>query len=71
MSASDQKTVWSGGEAYEPYVGRWSRLVAKEFVSWLHALPSSRWVDVGCVTGVLARMIVEHAEPCEVHGRPL
>ena len=25
--AEDQQSVWSGGEAYEPYVGRWSRLV--------------------------------------------
>ena len=26
--------VWAGGDAYEAYVGRWSRMVAAEFV-WL------------------------------------
>jgi len=27
--------VWAVGSAYEPYVGRWSRLVAPEFLDWL------------------------------------
>ena len=26
--------VWESGEEYEPYVGRWSRLVAREFLAW-------------------------------------
>jgi hypothetical protein len=26
---------WAAGDAYEPYVGRWSRLVAGEFLAWL------------------------------------
>ena len=26
---------WSSGDLYEPYVGRWSRLVAREFLDWL------------------------------------
>ena len=25
--------VWASGDAYEPYVGRWSRLVAREFLA--------------------------------------
>ncbi len=29
--------TWNAGDAYEPYVGRWSRLVAAEFVDWLAA----------------------------------
>lgn len=45
------KSVWSGGEAYEPYVGRWSRLVAKEFLRWLQAPGGGAWLDVGCGTG--------------------
>ena len=27
--------LWASGDAYEPYVGRWSRLVAGPFVDWL------------------------------------
>jgi SAM-dependent methyltransferase len=45
--------VWEVGDAYEAYVGRWSRPVAREFVSWL-AVPAGRtWLDVGCGPGAL------------------
>jgi hypothetical protein len=33
--------VWASGDLYEPYVGRWSRLVAREFFDWL-AVPAGR-----------------------------
>lgn len=45
--------VWAAAEAYEPYVGRWSRLVADEFVVWLDLPAGSRCLDVGCGTGAL------------------
>lgn len=66
MTGPRAQSVWAGGAAYEPYVGRWSRLVAREFLSWLDIPPSSRWLDVGCGTGALTEMIVMHAEPAEV-----
>lgn len=25
---------WATGIAYEPYIGRWSRLVARRFIDW-------------------------------------
>src|SRR5215218_130106 len=59
---------WDSGGAYEPYVGRWSRLVAREFVRWLAVPPGSRWLDVGCGTGALAQTVLEHAAPSEVVG---
>lgn len=58
--------VWASGAAYEPYVGRWSRLVAKEFLSWLAVPPGKRWLDVGCGTGALSGMIVAMASPAHV-----
>lgn len=30
-----------GQADYEPYVGRWSWLVAREFLTWLATLPSA------------------------------
>ena len=60
--------VWAAGEAYEPYIGRWSRLVARDFIDWL-ALPSgARWLDVGCGTGALTQTILAHAMPGSVTG---
>src|SRR5215207_7837999 len=59
---------WDSGDAYEPYVGRWSRLVAREFLRWLAVPPRSRWLDVGCGTGALSHTILTHAMPREVVG---
>jgi SAM-dependent methyltransferase len=59
---------WESGNQYEPYIGRWSRLVAREFLSWL-AIPSgSQWLDVGCGTGALSQTILQFAEPAKVKG---
>jgi SAM-dependent methyltransferase len=59
---------WDSGDAYEPYVGRWSRLVAREFVRWLAVPPGSRLLDVGCGTGALTKTVLEHTAPSEVVG---
>ena len=48
--------IWAGGDAYEAYVGRWSRVVAKEFV---RDLEGARWLDVGCGTGALSAAITK------------
>jgi len=59
---------WSSGEVYESYVGRWSRLVAEEFVGWLEQPDGLRWLDVGCGTGALTSTILRTAQPASVHG---
>lgn len=61
-------SVWDQGEAYEPYIGRWSRPVARRFVAWLGRPPGAYWVDVGCGTGALTEAILAQAEPAEVVG---
>src|SRR4051812_30915645 len=60
--------VWGDGEALERYVGRWSRLVAREFVSWLDVPASARWLDVGCGSGALTQAILDLAAPGDVTG---
>ena len=59
---------WASGERYEPYVGRWSRLVAAEFLDWLSVPINSRWLDVGCGTGALSETILHTASPATVTG---
>jgi SAM-dependent methyltransferase len=74
MSASEHDLqsrpadVWADGAAYERYVGRWSRLVAREFLAWLAVEHGSRWLDIGCGTGIVSRAILEHAPPVSVQG---
>jgi SAM-dependent methyltransferase len=59
---------WASGSAYEAYVGRWSRPVAREFVCWVTVEPGRRWLDVGCGTGALTETVLALAEPSEVVG---
>jgi 2-polyprenyl-3-methyl-5-hydroxy-6-metoxy-1,4-benzoquinol methylase len=67
-SHTESKEVWVSGDSYEPYVGRWSRLVAKEFVRWLAIPEDSQWLDVGSGTGALSQTILEMANPKNVKG---
>jgi SAM-dependent methyltransferase len=60
--------VWAVGDAYEQYVGRWSRPVARDFVDWLGIPAGKRWLDVGCGTGALTREILARANPAAVVG---
>lgn len=60
--------VWASGDAYEPYIGRWSRLVAREFLDWLAVAPGARWLDIGCGTGALTEAILDRASPAHVEG---
>lgn len=70
MSGADVETqrsdVWAAGEFYEPYVGRWSRLVGRRFLQWLAVPAKADWLDVGCGTGALTQTILEHALPRSV-----
>lgn len=60
--------TWERGDPYERYVGRWSRLVAPEFISWLSIGSGRRWLDVGCGTGALSAAVVAQAAPASVVG---
>lgn len=58
--------VWASGDRYEPYMGRWSRLVAERFVDWLRAPAAGRWLDVGGGTGALTGAVLAAAAPASV-----
>jgi SAM-dependent methyltransferase len=60
--------VWNVAEAYEHYVGRWSRRVAESFVPGLDVPAGLRWLDVGCGTGALTSVVLHAGEPAEVHA---
>ena len=57
---------WVTGDAYEAYMGRWSRRLARVFVEWLSPKPGANWLEVGCGTGALTSTICDLCEPASV-----
>ena len=68
VSTTARPDSWAAAEAYGPYMGRWSALVACQFIEWLALPRSGHWLDVGCGTGALTQAILARAEPAEVTG---
>ena len=64
----EHKDTWANGANYEYYVGRWSRLVARKFIEWLDIPLGSKWLDVGCGTGIISQTILDIASPQKVLG---
>jgi SAM-dependent methyltransferase len=59
---------WASGQGYESFVGRLSREVAPEFLSWLGVPPGARWLDVGSGTGALTEAVLTRCAPERVVG---
>lgn len=59
---------WAAGEAYERYMGRWSRQVAERFLDWLAPPRDAAWLDLGCGTGALSQAILARCAPRSLIG---
>lgn len=68
MTERTKGDLWSDAEAYEAFMGRWSRRVAPLFIAWLDLPVRRSWLDVGCGTGVLTAQIATRCEPARLHG---
>ncbi|HAV77570.1 MAG TPA: SAM-dependent methyltransferase [Anaerolineae bacterium] len=60
--------TWQGGNPYETFMGRWSTLVAQKFLAWMDVPAEKQWLDVGCGTGTLAKLIMDNYEPSGIIG---
>jgi len=63
VTSDTSKENWSSGDAYELWIGRWSRRVAPEFIDWLAVSSQLTWGDVGCGTGALVECILRRTDP--------
>lgn len=60
------RDLWESAIAYERFMGRWSRELARAFVLWLDIPPGRHWLEVGCGTGALTSRILEIGRPASV-----
>jgi len=66
--SSPGTSLWASDDAYEKYMGRWSRRIAPHFLDWLSIPGEASWIDIGCGTGVLSSTIVARCMPSSVVG---
>lgn len=65
--SSSSTGLWASDDAYEKYMGRWSRRIAPYFLDWL-PIPEANWIDIGCGTGALSSAILAKCTPSSVVG---
>ena len=68
MADASGHDVWKATDAYEAYMGRWSRPLARMFLAWFAVPEAGRWLDVGCGTGALTEAVLDAADPSAVVG---
>lgn len=68
MALETPEDVWAIGEDLELYVGRWSRLVAVEFLGWIAVPPNRSRLDIGTGTGAVSETILHRCAPESLLG---
>ena len=59
METATPRFSWTDPDAYETFMGRWSELLARPFLSLADIAPGGRVLDVACGTGVLTKALAE------------
>ena len=63
-----EAAFFTDGEAYEKFMGRWSRAAGEIFIDWLSLPPGLTWVDVGCGTGAFTELVIQRCRPRQISG---
>ena len=55
--------IFDDGDAYERYMGVWSRLVGADFIQWLSPEKNRSLADIGCDNGAFSVQIDQICDP--------
>ena len=50
-------------EAYDQWMGVWTKIVGDRFLTWLQPNTSKHWIDIGCGNGASTEQILEKCSP--------
>jgi len=65
---SNDSIRFDDGDAYERFMGRWSRLAGDVFLDWLNLPPGLGWLDVGCGNGAFTEAVIDRCNPLRIVG---
>jgi SAM-dependent methyltransferase len=62
------RPAFDDADAYERYMGLWSRAIGEKFLAWIAPASNASWLDIGCGTGAFSQLIAEHCAPKSLSG---
>ena len=65
---TQERSMFAHAHAYEPFMGRWSRRLAPQFVEFAGVQAGESVLDVGSGTGALAAVVVDMVPRAQVIG---
>lgn len=62
------RPAFDDADAYERYMGQWSRAVGEKFLDWLGPPRDAQWLDLGCGGGAFGELIAARCAPRTLSG---
>jgi ubiquinone/menaquinone biosynthesis C-methylase UbiE len=68
MADANLTVSWNDAQAYERFMGQWSRVGGRIFLDWLGLPVGLKWLGVGCGTGAFTETVQQSCAPAEIIG---